>query len=129
MTRPLIVLVALLLVAHGLIHLLGTIVCARLGQVEGLVYKTRLFGGRWDVGTVGISLFGVLWLLPAIGFVAGAFGLLSGWSWWPPVLVATSVISLVLAGLDWSNACVGGVVDMLVLAATFFSTTIVRALS
>jgi len=46
MHRLLVSLAALLLVLHGLIHLMGTTVCMRLGEIQGLPYKTMLFGGR-----------------------------------------------------------------------------------
>jgi hypothetical protein len=117
MGRTLMVAAAVVVAAHGVIHLMGTVVYTRLGHVEGLAYKTTLLGGWWDVGDAGISLFGVLWALPAVGFVAAAIALLVGWPWWPSVLLASSSISLALATLDWGNAYIGGIVDVAILAA------------
>ena len=48
------VLAAILLILHGLIHLIGTVVYTKLGTVKGLSYKTTLLGGRWDLGEGGI---------------------------------------------------------------------------
>jgi hypothetical protein len=75
MPRILIVFVALVLGIHGLIHLLGATVYLKLGDVQGLAYKTTVLGGRVDLGAGGIRVFGALWILPAIGFVAAALGL------------------------------------------------------
>jgi len=69
------------LVVHGLIHLMGTAVYIRLAEVKGLTYKTTLLSGHWELGEGGIRVFGALWVLPAIGFVAAALALATGWGW------------------------------------------------
>jgi hypothetical protein len=53
------------LVLHGMIHLMGTTVYMKLGHVEASPYKTTLLGGRWDPGEGGMRVFGALWLIPA----------------------------------------------------------------
>ena len=90
MLRIVTVLVAVILIVHGLIHLMGTAVYARHAQIKGLTYKTTLLNGRWDLGEEGIRVFGALWVLPAIGFVAAALALLAGLEWWKPVLVGVT---------------------------------------
>ncbi len=107
MPRIVTVLVAVIVMVHGLIHLMGTAVYARHAQIKGLTYKTALLNGRWDLGEEGIRIFSALWVLPAIGFVAAALALLAGWVWWKPVLVGVTLLSLVLTALDWSNAFMG----------------------
>jgi len=102
--------------AYGTIHLMGTAVYVRHAQIKGLTYKTTLLNGRWDLGEGGIRIFGGLWVLPAIGFVAAALALLAGWEWWKPVLVGVTLLSLVLTALDWSNAFMGAIVDIAILA-------------
>ncbi len=37
---------AVILILHGLIHLMGTVTYMKLGTVQGLTYKTTLLGGR-----------------------------------------------------------------------------------
>jgi hypothetical protein len=108
-------LAAVALALHGLIHLMGTAVYMRLGEVKGLSYKTTLVGGCWDLGERGMSVFGALWVLPAIGFLAAALALLGGWNWWLPVLVVATLLSLALTGLDWSNAFRGAFIDVAIL--------------
>ena len=114
MHRVLVSLAALPLVLHGLIHLMGTTVYMRLGEIQGLPYKTTLLGGRW--GERGMRLFGALWVLPALGFVLSAIALLAGWASWRLLLVGVTILSLVLTGLDWGAAYAGVFVSGVILA-------------
>jgi hypothetical protein len=121
MSKWILYLAGFVLTAHGLIHLMGTTAYMRLGEVKGFAYKTTLLGGRWDVGTTGISVFGLLWAVVAVGFIASSVGMLTGSSWWQAVLVAVSVFSLVLTGLDSSLAFAGVIVNLVILALLFWS--------
>jgi hypothetical protein len=121
MSKWMLYLAGFVLIAHGLIHLMGTTVYMRLGDVTGFAYKTTLLGGRWDVGAAGISVFGVLWAVAAVGFIASSVGMLTGSSWWQPVLIAVSVFSLVLTGLDSSLAFAGVILNLVILALLFWS--------
>ena len=121
MSKWMLYLAGFILIAHGLIHLMGTTVYMRLGDVQGFAYKTTLLGGRWDVGAAGISLFGALWAVAAVGFIASSVGMLTGSSWWQAVLIAVSVFSLLLTGLDSSLAFAGVIVNLVILALVFWS--------
>jgi hypothetical protein len=125
MPRILLIFVALLLGIHGLIHLLGATVYLKLGEVQGLAYKTTLLGGRVDLGAGGIRVFGALWILPAIGFVAAALGLLEGWSWWSVALLAATLVSTMLTVLDWNVAFMGVIVDFTILGALWLQLRMV----
>ena len=109
--------VAGVLVAHGLIHVLGIAAYTQIAELSQLPYKTTLFEGRWEVGDVGMRLFGVLWGVPAIGFAAAAAALIMGSPSWVPILLSTTVASLALTVLDWEKAFVGAVLNMAILAA------------
>lgn len=109
------VIVGAVLIVHGLIHLMGTAVYVGHAQIKGLTYKTTLLDGRWDLSEEGIRIFGALWVLPAIGFVAAALALVAGGEWWKAVLIGVALLSLVLTGLDWSNAFMGAIVDIAIL--------------
>lgn len=115
MQRLLTVATAALLVIHGLIHLMGTVVYMQWGTIEGLTYKTTLLFGTWPVGDAGMRVFGALWLLPTIGFVACAVALVAGWAWWRPFLMGITLLSLGLTLLDWENAYAGVAVNLLIL--------------
>ena len=115
MTRILTIMIAVVLIVHGLIHLMGTAVYLSCAQLKGLSYKTTLLNGRWNLGEKGIRIFGALWILPAIGFVAAVLALLSDWDWWKPALVGVTVFSLALTALDWRKAFMGVIVDIAIL--------------
>ena len=110
---------AFVLIAHGLIHLLGTTVYLRLGEIAGFPYKTTLLGNSWDVGTVGIGIFGAMWAVAAVGFVIAAIGMLTGSSWWQPVLIGITVFSLLLTSLDWNLAFAGVALNLVILVLVF----------
>lgn len=116
MSKTILLIATAILVLHGLIHLMGTSVYMKLAPVEGFVYKTTLLGGRWDLGAGGISFFGALWLVGAIGFVAAAIGLWLGATWWQPLLLTVTLFSLVLTALDWNIAFAGVAVNLVILA-------------
>jgi hypothetical protein len=115
---------AVILALHGLVHLMGAALYMKLANVQGLTYKTTLLGGRWDLGEAGIAVFGALWVIPAIGFLAGAAAFAAGWSWWYPVVATTTAFSLILTTLDWSQAFAGAIVDLAILAALVLSSLV-----
>lgn len=115
MKRTWIVVVAVLIALHGLVHLMGTVAYLRFAEVQGSPYKTTFFDGRWDLGELGITVFGVLWALTAVGFVSSAFGLGFKRFWWRPVLFAVTFLSLALTLLASSVAFAGLVINLLIV--------------
>src|SRR3989304_1591381 len=71
-----------LLLAHGLIHLIGFVVPWKIAAPEGFSYKTTILAGRLDLGDGGIRFVGVLWLLATVVFVLAAVGLWTEQSGW-----------------------------------------------
>jgi hypothetical protein len=100
------------LIFHGLIHLMGLVAYFPLREVSEIPYKTAFLGGRLDFGTTGTRIFSLLWLLAAAGLVAAGVALLAGWSWGIPLLVAAAALSLLITVLDWSVAFRGAFVDV-----------------
>jgi len=117
------------LVLHGLIHLLGTVVYLRIADIQGFTYKTTLLGGRLDLGTGGTRVFGALWLLAAMAFVFAAMAMLQGWDGWRGVLVSATILSLGLTGLDSSVAFAGAIVDIIILVVLWLGPRAVSQLS
>jgi hypothetical protein len=109
------IIAAIVLTVHGLVHLIGTAFYVYQIHMKGFTDNTKLLGGRWDVGDAGIRVFGWLWALPAVGFVAVALVLLVRWPWWKPLLISVTFFSLALTVLDWSSAFLGGVIDIAIL--------------
>jgi len=91
------IVIALVLVAHGIGHSLGP-----LGMFKLATVNPAWRGDSWvlsGVGGVGITqvVGTVLWLLALVGFVVlGA--VVMGWlpaAWWRPLAIGSSLVSLV----------------------------------
>ena len=117
---------AVFLLLHGLIHLMGTVTYMKLGTVQGLPYKTTLLGGLRDLGEGGISAYGALWAMAAIGFVLSAIALLAGWGWYRPILMGVAMFSLALTALDWKVASAGAILNIVILAWLWLAPNIVK---
>lgn len=120
---------ALVLALHGLVHLMGTTVYLKLGELEGMPYKTTLLDGRWDLGDGGIRVFGALWAVAAAAFMAAAAGWVGGWGAWQPVLVGATLLSLALTVLDATRAPVGIAVNLAVLTALLLAPRLAARLA
>jgi hypothetical protein len=66
---------AFVLVAHGIAHLVGFISSWKLAKLVELPYKTTIFSDRLDMGG---RVIGVLWLLGALAFLVAATALATG---------------------------------------------------
>lgn len=118
--RNLTIIASIVLVLHGLVHLMGAAAYMKLAEIQQLPYKTTVLGGRWDLGPRGTAVYGALWAVAAIGFIVAALALfaswIAGWNWWQPVLLGVSLFSLVLTALDWDVAYSGVFVNIAILA-------------
>jgi len=90
------IVVAVVLLAHGIGHVLGPLQVAKVAQVD-----PSWTGDSWLLtgvtGQTFSNLIGlVLWIAAMVGFVAAA-AVVMGWlpaSWWVPLAVGSSVVSL-----------------------------------
>ena len=126
MLKIMVIVATVVLVLHGLIHLMGTASYMKLAEVQGLPYKTTLLGGRWELGAGGIAVYGALWAVAAVGFVVAALAFWLGWSWWQPMLIGVTLFSLLLTFLDWHVAYAGVIVNLAILAVLWLGSPIVR---
>ena len=115
MSRLWTVILAVVIALHGLVHLMGAVAYLGVAEVQGLPYKTTVLRGRWDLGELGIAIFGVLWAVAAVGFVSSAIGVILDRVWWRSVLFAVTYLSLALTALDSSVAFAGFFVDVLIV--------------
>jgi hypothetical protein len=107
--------VGILLLIHGLIHLMGTAVYWRLATIEGLAYPTALLGGRLAAPTAAVQALGGLWLAGALGFGLVVAGLLLGRPWWRPLALGVAALSLVICALGWPDARAGVVINLAII--------------
>lgn len=126
LVRTLLILVVIL---HGVIHLMGTTVYTRIGTLDSFPYKTTVLAGRLDLGTSGIQLFGILWLVAGLGTVLAGIGLLAGVEWAQPALLAATALSLVICLLDWDIAGAGLLVDAIILGLIAFGPRLTQLLN
>lgn len=117
--RVLTIIASIVLIMHGLIHLIGTTAYLKLAEIKELPYKTTVLGGRWDLGASGIAVYGALWAVAAVGFIITAVAMIAGWSWWQPVLLGVALFSLVLTALDWGVAYAGVIINIVILAVVW----------
>lgn len=107
-----------LVIIHGLIHLIGFRVYAQGAQVSDVPFKTTFLNDTLDLGISGIRIYGYLWLLSALGFIIAGVGFILHVNGWQSVLIAASLISIVVTVMDWQTAFRGTLVDLVLLGAT-----------
>lgn len=112
---------AVVIAAHGLIHLMGVALLWKLGQVSQLRYATAVPAP----GSTAGYLAGGLWLVAAVLFVTAAALLAAGRAAWRLTALAGVVVSAALIGLIPGPAVAGLVLDglILVLAAVSWLRT------
>jgi hypothetical protein len=114
------IIVALILIAHGLGHSMG-VLAAWTTVPYGLSNRPWLFSSGVLLDSATGRVWGLLWLAALVVTTAGGAGLLLHQDWWRTVAVAGAVLSLVAIG-PWLGAMPLGsaigavVVDILVLA-------------
>ena len=80
-----------------------------------LPYKTTLLGEHWSwvhPACAFTASCGWLWLL---AWQEAAITLLTGHSWWLPVMLFAVVVSLIITLLDWGNAFRGAIISFVIL--------------
>ena len=120
---------SIVLILHGLVHLLGTASYMKLAAIRQLPYKTTLLGGSWELGASGIAVYGALWSVATIGFIFCAVAMLAGWGWWRSALIGITLFSLALTTLDWADAPIGVIVNVGILALLWFGPRVTTWLS
>jgi hypothetical protein len=103
---------AVLLVAHGVAHLVGFVSSWKLATLAEVPYRTAVFSGRVDVGDFGIRVMGVLWLFAALAFLVAAFAVATETGWAVRVTLAAVTASLILCVVGWPDARIGVAVNV-----------------
>jgi hypothetical protein len=99
---------ALLLLAHGVAHVVGFI-------RAWAPTRTTIVGDRVDLGPGWIKLIGILWLFGALLFAAAGFATLANVAWWPPFALALATSSLVLCMLQLPETKLGVVLNLVLI--------------
>jgi len=110
-------LAAVVVLGHGLIHLMGFVVQFQLADIEGLSYTTQVLDGMVDVGAGGATALGILWLLAALAMMAAAAGLFFDAAWERKVLLGAVLLSIIVTLLGWPDSRFGVLVNFIILGA------------
>lgn len=108
-------LLSVVLVAHGVAHLVGFVSSWRLMTLPELPYRTTVLGGLVDLGDAGIRIVGVLWLITGVSFVLSAWAVYSEAPWWLSVTTFAFGASIVLCAVGLPDSRLGFVANALVL--------------
>lgn len=104
---------AILLIIHGLIHLMG-------------FSKAFQFGTNTPLKAEIPKSLGVLWLSVAVLFIISAALLLFGETLWMFVAIAGIIISQILIFITWKEAKYGAIINIVILIAVIFSYGSIR---
>ena len=118
----LVIAAAVVIAAHGLVHLMGVALLWKLGEPGGLRYADT----APVPGSAAAYLVGGLWLAAAVLFVAAAVLLVAGRSAWRMTALAAVVVSVPVIGLMPSQAVAGLVIDGLVLVLVLVAVSWLR---
>lgn len=108
--------IAIVLILHGLIHLIGFAVNWQLVTLADIPYSTSVLVGKVYVGAAGIRVVGIFWLIVTVGFVVAGIGLLILAPWWYALTFWMALFSLVLCILAWPEAQFGAYTNLIILA-------------
>jgi hypothetical protein len=112
-----VIVAAVVIAVHGLIHLMGVALLWKLSEPGGLRYADAAPAP----GSAAAYVVGGLWLMAMVLFVAGAVLLVAGRAAWRMTALAAVVLSVLVIGLMPSQAVAGLVVDGLVLVVVTVS--------
>ncbi|MCB9450926.1 MAG: hypothetical protein H6672_05770 [Anaerolineaceae bacterium] len=71
--------------------------------------------GYLDSGTDETRIYAALWPLTAIGFTAAGGALAVGWDWGERLLLAVTLLSVVITGLDMAPAFRGTIISIMII--------------
>jgi hypothetical protein len=99
-------LITIALFTHGLGHLLFLANSWGVWKA-GDESRSWLFSGVLGAGRTVEGIFGLIWLIPLVGFVAVSWGYLTHQGWWLQLALASAAISLAMIVLWWGGLVVG----------------------
>ena len=98
-------LLGVFIVLHGLVHLWYVTLSQRLVEFQpemGWTGESWFFTSLLDDGAAR-SLASVLYVLAALGFVAGGVGIFAQQAWWRPVIIGSAAFSAAIIILFWDG--------------------------
>ena len=109
------IVLAVLMVAHGIAHLPGFLVSWQLRSFPEMPFRTTILGSSLDVGAVGIKVIGLMWVAVSVAFGILAVATLVRAAWWQPIGYAAIGLSTALCLVGWPDARFGLVANAVIL--------------
>jgi hypothetical protein len=106
---------AIYLFIHGFAHIVGFLVYWKLMKDKEVEYKTTIFPGNIDIGTVGIRFLGLIYLLTAIAFGYLGYDLLTDFAAFQEYIMTVTIVSLVITITGWPDTKFGILANVLLL--------------
>ena len=112
---------AALIALHGLAHMVGF--AAPFGYLKNPPPMDSLFFSRITLPDGAMKAVGLLWLAAVVIFVVAAVGILRRQTWWTPLTLTATLLSLALTIAFLPYAKIGLVVNLALLAFLFLNRT------
>lgn len=100
-------LLAFILFAHGVAHLVGMASSWQLATFPDVPYQTTIVSGRIDVGEAGTRVMGALWLFAGLLFIIAAAGTAGTMPWAFRLTGICIAFSLAMCIAGWPQASIG----------------------
>jgi hypothetical protein len=101
------IVLACLLLGHGIAHLPGFLVGWQLASFPELPFRTTVIANMVDVGLPGARIVGAAWMIVSLMFVVLAVTVALRPAGWPQAVPAALALSTVLCVLGWPEARIG----------------------
>lgn len=108
--------VGILLMVHGLIHILGLLEIWEISDIEELTGQPSI-----DIGQTTAEVVAAGWLVAFLVLLAAGISVLARRSWWRTWAIAGVVVSQAVIVVWWADAATGTVPNLLVVAAVVLS--------
>jgi hypothetical protein len=109
------IILALYLILHGGIHILGFLANFDLLKWDEITYSTRVLMGRIDLGYVGIRLLGIVWLIVMVMYIVAGIAVFSMPDWWLNLTLLATGLSMVLCILGLPDTRIGILANLVLL--------------
>lgn len=104
-----------LLLVHGLIHLMGALSELGITDIEDLSGKTLV-----NLSETAKKALGVVWLIVMFLFFVATYGFITEQNWWQALTYFSIILSQILVVIWWSDAKFGTFANILIFVGMVF---------
>ncbi|MEJ2052915.1 MAG: hypothetical protein P8X42_03255 [Calditrichaceae bacterium] len=104
---------SIFLFIHGISHVVGFLIPWQIVKSDEMPYKTSLFFDKIDLGSNGIKIYGILWLLLALTFFLSAWFVVTGSVYWFNLTLCVSICSFIFCILSLPDSKIGVIANII----------------